>query len=229
MRWIRWILSVASVAAMLGALGILWFAPEGNHEAVMTDMDGRRVAVEAAPDESAVEPEVDAQIDEAEAEEAADITPVRPDSIGRFQAPDHDLDVPLRRTQAADGVLNPPTLTDAFVFRDPDRRTPAGVRPRVIAMHAVRDGRAPGNAFSQPGVGDPAVKIGEGDELWVDGILYVVNGTEILDKDDATRSPAIWGHHPDGDKRLVVITCLPRAGTSGPAAENLVIHAVRSA
>jgi hypothetical protein len=206
--WVRQALGVVIVASVLGAAGLAWLAfTEGKPAAVLTDMDGRRVALEEAPEL-----------------EGADMVPTG----GRFLAPSQGIDVPLVKMSPSGGVVNPPTLTDAFLLRDPHRGSDAGTRARVVAMHAVRDGRAPGNAFFEPGAPDPSLTVAPGDELFVDGARYVVESTEVLMKGDAARSPEIWGYHPDGEERLVVLTCLQRSSGHGPAPENLVLHAVRA-
>ena len=205
-RWARGVLAVTVVLALGGAVILTWMGLGGGDACVAAqrDLDGRCV-------------ELDVEQDAA----------VGPDR-GRFQAPEQGLDVPLVEMAASGGVLNPPTLTEAFLVRDPERTTPDGTRPRVVAMHAVRDGRAPGNAFFEPGARNPAVRVSAGDELVVDGVAYVVESTEVLTKSEAASSTEIWGGHPDGDERLVVLTCLQRAGSAGPATENLVVHAVRT-
>lgn len=196
-------MALAAAVVLLG----LAFWPDGDAAGTLRDLDGRPVVLDEAPDT-----------------DGADLRPTG----GRFQAPAHGLDVPLVEMTATGGVLNPPTLTDAFLLRDPGRETPSGTRPLVVAMHSVRDGRAPGNAFFERGAPDPAVLVDPGAELVVDGIPYVVERTEVLGKAQAARSPEIWGPLADGGDRLVVLTCLQRAGTTGFAAENLVLHAARS-
>lgn len=205
--WVRRALDVAVVAALLGtaAFAVLAWKDASGH-AVLTDLDGRAVVLDEVLDPAA-DPSA---------------------TGGRFQAPGQGLDVPLLTMSVSGGVLNPPTFTDAYLVRDPDRATADGVRPLVVAVHAVRDGRAPGNAFFEPRSADPALTVGPGDELLVDGVRYVVGATEVLSKADAARSPRIWGPDPEGDRRLVVVTCLQRSGSAGQASENLVVHAVRA-
>ncbi|MCA5895181.1 hypothetical protein LEP48_17775 [Isoptericola sp. NEAU-Y5] len=207
-RWVRNALGAVVVAALTGAAGLTWLAlgdDPGGH--VLTDLDGHRVALDAVPDTR-----------------AADVRPTG----GRFQAPSQGLDVPLVEMSVAGGVLNPPTLTEAFVVRDPDGETAEGVRPRVVALHAVRDGRAPGNAFFEHAAADPAPTVRAGDELVLDGVRYTVEGTDVRTKAEAAQSADIWAPRPDGADRLVIITCLQRAGRTGAAAENLVVHAART-
>ncbi len=207
-RSLRRVLGAIIVAALGGAAGLVSLAwQDTSAGAALTDMDGRAVILDMTPDLA-----------------AADLRATG----GRFQVPSLGLDVPLLEMTVADGVLNPPTLTDAFVIRDPDRTPGHASRPTIVAMHAVRDGRAPGNAFFEPGAVNPSVTVIPGHELRVDGVVYSIVDTEALPKADAARSPDIWGRHPDGDRRLVVVTCLQRQGGAGPASENLVVHAVRA-
>jgi len=200
---------LGAVAALVAAAVLLGVAlvPHGDADASLRDLDGRSVVLDEAPEVV-----------------GADVSATG----GRFVVPARGVDVPLLAMTVTRGVLNPPTLTDAFVLRDADRVTAAGTRPLVVAMHAVRDGRAPGNAFFESGAREPAVLVAAGDELLVDGVRYLVERTEVLGKAEAARSAEIWGALADGADRLVVVTCLQRAATSGPAAENLVIHAVRA-
>ena len=199
--------TVATAALVAAAVLLVMGLTSGSSTATLPDLDGRPVVVEETPDA-----------------EGADLRATG----GRFVAPEHALDVPLVEMTVTGGTLNPPTFTDAFVLRDPDRVTPQGTRPLVVALHAVRSGRAPGNAFFEPGSPDPAVLVRPGAEVVVDGATYVVERTEVLGKAQAARSRDIWGALPDGGDRLVVITCLQRSDATGHAVENLVLHAVRA-
>jgi hypothetical protein len=198
------LLAGAVAGALVGAVVLLGLAWRGSAGTVLLDMDGRRIALDVDPGPAS--------------------TGVRATG-GRFQAPAHDLDVPLLEMAAAGDVLNPPTLTDAFLLRDPDRTSGPGTRPRVVVVHAVRGGRAPGNALLSPDGTAPAVR--PGDDLWVDGVRYTVAVAEVLPQRHAARSPAIWAHHDDGVDRLVVLTCLTGSTGDGPASHNLVVHARR--
>lgn len=204
-RSLRRALGAVIVAALGGAAGLMSLAWQGGSaDAVLTDLDGRSVVLDQAPDLAGADARA---------------------TGGRFQVPSLELDVALYEMSVSDAVLNPPTLTDAFVIRDPGH-TPGGAsRPVIVAMHAVRDGRAPGNAFFESRASDPAVTVSPGHELRVDGTAYSVVRTEILTKADAARSADIWGPQPEGDRRLVIITCLQRLGDTGRADENLVVHA----
>lgn len=208
-RWARAALSMVVVLALAGAGTAAWLAlrdgaPQGA--VVMRDLDGRQVALDEAPD-----------VDRGG-------LPV----AGRFQAPAQGLDVPLVELPPSPGALNPPSLTEAFVVRADAEPAADGAPPRLVVMHAVRDGRAPGNAFVEPAA-DPRVMVRPGDPLLVGEDVFTVTGTEVLPKAETAAAPEIWGAHPDGDDRLVVVTCLQRAGQTGRAAENLVVHAVRAA
>ncbi|MGW8565719.1 hypothetical protein [Isoptericola sp. NPDC055881] len=208
-RWVRALLGTVVVLALAGVAAVSWLElrDAGSCVAAQRDLDGRCVRLDVAPDVA-----------------AADLRPTG----GRFEAPAQGLDVPLVTMSASGGVVNPPTLTEAFEVRDPDRESPAGTRPRVVAVHAVRDGNAPGNAFVEPGGHEPALRVTRGDVLRVDGTRYVVEEAEVVSKAQAAASDEIWGRLPDGAARLVVLTCLQREGTVGPARDNLVIHAVRA-
>lgn len=207
-RWMRGALGAVAALAIMGAaaLTLVGLRSEPACDDGLRDLDGRCAVLDEAPDVAFADP--------------------RPTG-GRLQAPEQDLDVPLVEMSSTGGTLNPPTLTDAFLVRD-TRSSSEGSHPRIVAMHAVRDGRAPGNAFFEPGVADPALLVHPGDPVVVDGVEYTVTETEVMRKDEAAASPDIWGNGPDGENRLVVVTCLQRAGRTGPAAENLVVHAVRA-
>ena len=195
---------VTALTVAIALIGIAWHQSTTAHIAL--DMDGRRVALDTRPDPA-----------------GADVQATG----GRFHAPGQGLDVPLLEMSASGGVLNPPTLTDAFILRDPDRTTADGVRPRIIVMHAVHGGRAPGNALITTGGTATKVLVGAGDQLWVDGVEYVVESTDILSKPAAASSSDIWGYHEDGADRITVITCRPD-NRAAHATHNLVVHAVRT-
>lgn len=201
---VRRLVDALLVAALVGAVALLGLAQSTPDGIALVDMDGRRVTLDADP--------------------AAGSTDVRATG-GRFQAPSRGVDVPLLEMTAVGGVLNPPTLTDAFLVRDPERTSGDRARPRVVVVHAVRGGRAPGNALLSPEGDAPGVRAGE--ELRLDGLRYTVSDTEVLPQSDVARSPAIWERQQDGAGRLVVITCVTGGARTGPASHNLVVHAVR--
>jgi hypothetical protein len=149
------------------------------------------------------------------------------DGVGRFQAPAQGLDVPLVAMNVVRGVINPPTLTDAFVVRGFGMPDEPGSGLVVVAMHAVRGGNAPGNAFFEMGATESPVVVAAGDTLRVDGVDYTVTRTEVEAKGDVATSAEIWGDPQGRDGELVVITCLQRTGETGAAADNLVLFAQR--
>ncbi len=201
---VRRLVDALLVAALVGAVALLGLAQSAPDGTALVDMDGRRVSLDADP--------------------ATTSTDVRATG-GRFQAPSRGVDVPLLEMTAVGGVLNPPTLTDAFLVRDPERTSGDRTRPRVVVVHAVRGGRAPGNALLSPEGDAPGVRAGE--ELWLDGVRYTVADTAVLPTSDVALSPAIWERQRDGAGRLVVITCVTGGARDGPASHNLVVHAVR--
>jgi hypothetical protein len=194
-----------AAVALLGAAVAVWTSAPGSEtgSAVLRDLDGRRVALDEAPDLAGAAVQ---------------------DTGGRFVAPRQGLDVPLLSMAVSGGTLVPPTLTDAFLVRD--RATPGAPGTTIVTMHAVAGGNAPGNALVTAGRPDPTVTIEAGDPLLVDGVAYTVAGAEVLDKRAVTTAPSVWGEADDGADRLVVLTCVQRGG-AGPAAENLVVHATR--
>lgn len=136
----------------------------------------------------------------------------RPDARGsavretgeRFEVPEVDLSVPLLSAVVANDEINPPTLTDAYWYRDTASLGDSGTS--VIALHAVRGGRGPGNAFVNPGSRPATVLVEPGDLLIAGPARYRVTDTMIASKQEAADDPRIWGANTDDT--LVVITCL---------------------
>jgi len=203
-------------------------------DAILTDLDGRRVALDLAPD-----------LEGSEMVAAA----------GRFVVPAVGLDVPLVYMTITRGVLNPPTLTDAFLVRgtggrgfetpvpgsarlsgteptaDGNARTTDGalIRPQILALHSVQGGRAAGNALATIGPdGRAKSALQPGDMLYVGEVAYKVTSVEEQRKEDAALDPAIWQESAAGAERLVVITCLQHPGGPRRAPTNLIIHAVKA-
>jgi len=219
---------VIVAASLLVAGGLVWYGLAGQFSgsvfdsdtfgganpafgaltgSVLTDMNDRQVLITPAPDVA-----------------NANVSPIK----GRFMMPAHDLDVPLYLMSAHDGLVNPPTLTDAFVLRGSRAVTPLGTTPLIVTMHAVRGGTAPGNAFFDAATGTDAVRVAVGDLLYVAGETYSITAVVIMTQADAAASSSIWGMFPDGEQRLVVITCVQRPGARGRATENLVLYAQRA-
>lgn len=187
-------------------------APPGAQ--VSNDLDGNRVVWEAAPD--------------------LERATVRPTG-GRFVAPRQKLSVPLLSASVVDGVITPPTFTDAFVVRDYGRVDDSSTGLAVVTMHSVRGGRGPGNAFIDPpkDAADDAAAgrhplVFAGDPLEVDGVAYVVSGTAIETKGEAADDPRIWRDWRSHGDRLVVITCLLSPTVSMNKQDNLVVFAERA-
>ncbi|MFE6970450.1 hypothetical protein [Isoptericola sp. NPDC057653] len=191
------------LVCLAGASWLVRSAVVGDPGA-LTDMDGRQVVLEHAPDAT-----------------GAQAAPTG----GHFVAPEQGLDVPLLAMTVTGQVVNPPSLVDAYLLRGYGSPTDPGSGLVVVAMHAVRDGHAPGNAFVDPDEG-AQVSLDAGDPLVVDGVAYAVDGVEVLGKDRAAQS--LWDDAPARDGELLVLTCLQRPGTAGAAAENLVVHATRT-
>lgn len=174
---------------------------------VSRDLDGREVLWDVPPDV-----------------EESDPVP----SGGTFEAPGEELVVPLLEVSLAGGVINPPTMQDAFRYREyGDPHDPAS-GPVVVAVHAVRDGRAPGNHLASVRDGAPQVLVDAGDPLVVDGVDFTVTDTFVASKDEVAADPRLWGPDAGHEHDLVVITCLQRPGTVGRAAENVVVLAERA-
>lgn len=147
------------------------------------------------------------------------------DTGGRFVAPSLDLSVPLLSAQIAHGIINPPSMTDAFVYREYGEPGVAGSGLVVVALHAVRSGEAPGNSFVDVAGEEPTVLVQSGDVLEVDGQRYRVTDTEVMTKTAATQSSRLWEDWESRDGELVVVTCLQRPGQVGNALENVIIYA----
>lgn len=199
--------SVVAALCLAGAATLAWLALRPAPGSVFRDLDGRPVVLDDPPDVA-----------------ASDAVPTG----GRFVAPRQHLDVPLLEMSVVNNVINPPTLTDAFVVRGFGSPQVPGSGLVVVSMHAVRGGNAPGNAFFDMGGTASPVTIAPGDPLEVDGVTYTVTRTQVLGKDAASTSADIWARPSQRDGELVVLTCLQRATEQGPARDNLVIFATRS-
>ncbi len=199
--------SVVAAVCLAGAAVLVWLSQRPAPEDALVDLDGNPVVLEDPPDA-----------------QAADPVPTG----GRFIAPAQDLDVPLSEMSVVDNVINPPTLTDAFLVRGFGSPHVPGTGLVVVAMHAVRGGNAPGNAFFDMGATASPVTVAAGDPLEVDGVRYVVTGTQVLGKAAASTSDEIWADPAAREGELLVLTCLQRASETGSARDNLVVFATRS-
>ncbi|MBB2986499.1 hypothetical protein [Terracoccus luteus] len=189
-------------------------SPATRHPAsgirVSRDLDGNRVEWEAEPDLG-----------------EADVTPTG----GRFELPRLGLDVPMLATSVVDGVVTPPTFTDAFVVRQYGTVEDAGSGLVVVAVHAVRGGRGPGNALldlpADPTAPSPP-KVRAGDLLVADGVDYVVTAMATEPKGSAANDPRIWANWRSRGDELVVLTCLLSPSVPMSEQDNLVVFARRA-
>lgn len=200
--WTLFSVAAATVAVLLGLRWLTW-SPLVSPDAPV-DLAGRQIPVDLPSDE-----QVSAR-----------------DTGGVFEAPAQGLRVPLRSAVTVGGVINPPSLTDAYLYRDfgdPDDPASGTV---VAAMHSVRGGNGPGNALAdrEGSVEAPSVRISPGDPVLLGAVRYVVTAVEIQARAATSDDARIWS---EGSSDLVVLTCLidPRV----PLADqpNLVVFAER--
>ncbi|WP_235734550.1 class F sortase [Nocardioides alcanivorans] len=198
---------VVFVVVMLAlAVGLGWAhwrsGDDTGDRYVTTDLDGREVVWDQRPDPQGAA--------------------VR--STGeRFRAPRQDLSVPLESAVTVNGVINPPALTAAYWYRD--FGPPGGLATTVVAMHAVRGGRGPGNALLRldETSGQAQVLVERGDLLIVGASRYRVTRTLVASKRETARDRRIWDDDHEG--RLVVVTCLLDPDVPLETQENLVVLA----
>ncbi|AQP47719.1 hypothetical protein BW730_09680 [Tessaracoccus aquimaris] len=200
--WTLVSVAAATVAVLLGWRWLTW-TPSVAPDAPV-DLAGRQVPVDLPSDE--------------------DVSAL--DTGGFFEAPVQGLRVPLRSALTAGGVINPPSLTEAYLYRDfGDPGDPASGTV-VAAMHSVRGGHGPGNALAdrEGSAEAPSVRISPGDPLLLGAARYVVTQVEIQAKAATSDDARIWS---EGSSDLVVLTCLidPRV----PLADqpNLIVFADR--
>ncbi|HQR27399.1 MAG TPA: hypothetical protein PLP61_10210 [Nocardioides sp.] len=205
-------LAVLAVLAAVAAAVLTWAflaardQPEGY---TSRDLDGNTVVWDRAPDVAG--------------------SRVRPTGL-RFRAPVQGLSVPLESAVVTGGVINPPSLTSAFLMRDFGRPGVPRSGQVVVALHSVHDGRGPGNAFfdmTAPEGVDP-VLVSVGDPLLVGPARYRVTRTLVEAKSAAAADPRLWDGWASRRGSLLVLTCLQRSsGSSGSSgtSENLVILA----
>lgn len=139
----------------------------------------------------------------------------------RLKAPSVRLDVPLGAMDVVRGVINPPTITDAYWIRQigVDPATPARGTVYVV-IHSVHGGVAePGNLLLGP-TGGPALAVGS--EIDVANDVYIVTKREVVNQDALPNRADVWASVPN---RLVLITCDQRAGLRSTG-NNVVYSAV---
>ncbi|KGN38328.1 class F sortase [Knoellia subterranea] len=119
-----------------------------------------------------------------------------------MSAPTINVSGPLKETVAKDGVVNPPTMTLAWV-NGYERVRPGDVGTAVIAGHVV-DGTKPDIFANLDKVteGDPITVVDAAGKSWT----YTVTRTRIATKKDVSHDPDVWGQN-DSVRRIALITC----------------------
>ncbi|NHB85627.1 hypothetical protein G7085_16320 [Tessaracoccus sp. HDW20] len=123
--------------------------------------------------------------------------------------------MPLRSAVVTGGTINPPTLTDAYWYRDfSDPADPSGDTV-IVGLHSVRGGHGPGNAFADRVAGgdEPQIHIRPGDPILLEDASFVVTAVEVQGKQATAEDARIWA---DGAHDLVVLTCLIDPGSRSP-------------
>ncbi|WP_461184274.1 class F sortase [Xylanimonas ulmi] len=147
------------------------------------------------------------------------------DDGARFQAASVGLDVPLGSLTEVDAQIVPPGFTTAYRVRNRGVDVEHAAEGTVyVVMHSLRGrGTAPGDYLADRETG--ASRLTPGDPLRVvDGgraVEYTVTSAELVDKDALPATAQVWTDEPG---RLVVITCMQRAGGE-PSLQNLVVYA----
>ncbi len=134
---------------------------------------------------------------------------------GRFVIEALGLDVALLPIAPADGAVEPPTFTDAYVVRF--------TTPRVVVMHSstrrTEDGStAIGNRLWDRDAAKPL--LADGTLVQVAGVGYTITGYTVLDK-KALPSSDVWAK-----TGLLIITCAERADGQA-STDNIVFFAQR--
>lgn len=137
----------------------------------------------------------------------------------RLTIPSVKLNVAIGELSAVDGVITPPTFTQAYMVRNMGVDLAQAATGSVyVVTHSVREGLAPGNYLINVDVGKSTLK--HGATIHIGDRTYSVNGTMYITKNDLASTPAVWKSIPG---RLVLITCLQR--THGNSVKNVVITA----
>lgn len=165
------------------------------------DLDGRPVVLD------------DVALPDASARGAMQVVEPSTDSSGaRFRVPSVGLDVGIGALREVGGDITPPGFSGVYQVTNRGVGIADHARGRVfVVTHSVRDGRAPGNALRDLGVGTA---------ILVDGVDYTTTSTERVSKSELAVRDDIWADTPG---TLVVITCLQRE--HGPSLDNVVITA----
>jgi hypothetical protein len=206
-RWRPAGLSVVSVVAIAALIGTAPLgAAQTTHGDVLAlrDMDGNVVVADRGSVPTATEL---GQMDLV-------------DDIGqRVQVPAVGLDVPLGEVNEVGNIVRPPGFTAAYMVRNRGVGLDDAAQGTVyVAMHSVRDGRAPGNYLIDVEAGAPTVKAG--DTVKVADLVYRVESAELIPKTELSSVDRLWTNEPG---RMVIVTCLQR--TEGRSLQNLVVVA----
>jgi len=135
----------------------------------------------------------------------------------RILIPTGDLDVELREVGIVNGAMNlSDDLTVAFIAKEDNL-------PTVVALHSstLRDvdgSIAIGNRLFDRDTQQPL--LGTGRTLYVDGVKFITQSWEIMDKDELAAASAF-----SGADTLLLISCAQKADGT-PSTDNLVITAV---
>lgn len=197
-----WLLVVSLVTVLAGVGALVWH--HQSQASVVTDMQGRRVQIEAGT-----------------APSSATITRMRVSQAAgqRLQVPSVGLDVPLASMVEVNNSITPPTYTQAYWVRSrgvsPARASSGSV---FVAIHTVHGGLAPGNYLVNMSTGRP--KVSAGASVVVAGTRYTVDASTAVSRAGLPSTAWVWRNTPG---RLVLITCLQ--DSDGLLPDNLVVTA----
>ncbi len=201
----RWLLrGLASLAALLlGAVVAVGFLAGADHDV------GRSLGVA-----SAEKPVLQV------APAAVPVPMPTPEVVrdGLLRVPVVELSVPLGEVQVVDGVVNPPTSDAAYVVAG--YGDPHGSGTVYVAMHSGRGVEAAGNVLIDVDAGQ--ARVHAGDQVFVDGVPYVVQEVRLVEKAVLPEESDLW---VPVDGRLVLFTCLQRP--EGRSIQNVVVIAER--
>ncbi|MFT8593431.1 MAG: class F sortase [Bifidobacterium sp.] len=136
-----------------------------------------------------------------------------------LEVPAVSMKVPVGELSAVDGVITPPTFTQAYLVRNRGVGLQKAADGTVyVVTHSLSDGFAPGNYLFDVAAQRATVK--RGDALRIAGLNYSVDSSEMIAKTSLASRSDVWDSVPG---RLVLITCLQRQ--HGRSLRNLVIFA----
>jgi hypothetical protein len=137
---------------------------------------------------------------------------------GLLRVPSVGLSVSLGQVQVVDGVVNPPTSDAAYLVSG--YGDPHGAGTAYVAMHSGRGVEAAGNVLIDVDAGQ--ARVHAGDQVFVDGVPYVVQEVRLVEKAVLPEESDLW---VPVDGRLVLFTCLQRP--EGRSIQNVVVIAER--